>query len=544
MALHMGRRVPTPFLCAQTRPREEVLEDVSGLKQELQKLQRCKQPLRRRAGLENVAPEVSPAKLPSPGWQLNLSSPNKENEETQNTVAKRKLFEKEVSEEQTLVEALRNAPAGQRFAALCNLRKALAGLRPPIQGVLRAGGAEVLVSTLRSVPEGNAAAQTEAAWCLVQLASGSTAQTKQLVQVGVCKAALEVLQSSRMATSSELCGFLLQLLANVAGDVESSFRDGLLDADIVNILGRLFAEMPNFTWTDLERCDVLRSFTWLMATLCRGMPSPDLERVDCAFDFFAQVLQGTTDTEMLSSAIWGLCYLLEGAPEDTERTERALRMLSAGCEEEAPAPHPLLQQVVRCMRTPGDWRCPLPSAALRLAGLLVQLPSARFADALLEAGLLGALHSTLVDAYAPTQVRRDAAWTLANLAAGTLSQAERLAEQPGLVEALCDQQLGPEVVVESSWTILNLLQHGPQMFLRLGVHRVLSVLLHALQADADSSLKCSAMEQLELLMKELQTPEVRGLAGKLQALSQSPDDAILNKARFLLQNFFPAESSM
>eukprot|EP00434_Breviolum_minutum_P035058 symbB.v1.2.031031.t1/scaffold3559.1/size54086/3 len=131
-----------------------------------------------------------------------------------------------------LVEALRNAPAGQRFAALCNLRKALAGLRPPIQGVLRAGGAEVLVSTLRST-EGNAAAQTEAAWCLVQLASGSTAQTKQLVQVSVCKAALEVLQSSRMATSSELCGFLLQLLANVAGDVESSFRDGLLDADIV-----------------------------------------------------------------------------------------------------------------------------------------------------------------------------------------------------------------------------------------------------------------------------------------------------------------------
>jgi len=522
-----------------------VLEDVSGLKQELQKLQRCKQPLRRRAGIENVAPEVSPAKLPSPG-KLNLSSPNKENEETQNTVAKRKLFEKEVSEEHMLVEALRNAPSpGQRFAALCNLRKALAGLRPPIQGVLRAGAAEVLLSTLRST-EGNAAAPTEAAWCLVQLASGSTAQTKQLVQVGVCKAALEVLQSSRMATSSELCGFLLQLLANVAGDVDSSFRDGLLDADIVNILGRLFAEMPNFTWTDLERCDVLRSFTWLMATLCRGVsPSPDLERVDCAFDFFAQVLQGTTDTEMLSSAIWGLCYLLEGAPEDSERTERALRMLSAGCEEEAtPAPHPLLKQVVRCMRTPGDWRCPLPSAALRLAGLLVQLPEARFADTLLEAGLLGALHSTLVDAYAPTQVRRDAAWTLANLAAGTLSQAERLAEQPGLVEALCDFSVAPEVVVESSWTILNLLQHGPQMFLRLGVHRVLNVLLHALQVDADSSLKCSAMEQLELLMKELQTPEVRGLAGKLQALSQSPDDAILNKARYLLQNFFPAESSM
>lgn len=550
--MRAGRRVATPSLeLGRSTSREEVLEDLSSPQEQpiLTVKMRCKQPLGQRAGLENVAPEASqgPAKLPSPG-KLNLSSPNKENEEalnffqetSQNTFPKRKLMEKEVPEEQMLVEALRTAATGQSFAALCGLRKALARPRPAIQGVLRCGGAELLVATLRSTNL-SSAGKAEAAWCLVQLASGSSAQTKQLVQAGACAAALEVLQL-HSAESSQLCDFLLQLLANVGGDVDCSFRDGLLDSDIVNILGHLFAKMPDFTWTNLERCEVLRSFTWLMATLCRGTTAPKLEKVDCAFDFFAQVLHGTADAEMLSNALWGLCYLLE-AKEDTDRCLRAARMLSAGFDElsQAPEPHPLLQQVVHCLRSPGDWRCPLPSAALRLAGILVELSEPSFTDALLSAGLLGALHADLVDAYAPLQVRRDAAWVLANVAAGNLAQAQRLAEQPGLAEALCDQQT-KEVAQECSWAILNLLKHGPDMFTRLGIHRVLGVLLNALHSEAEASLQQAAMEQLELLMQQL-TPEASGLVAKLQVLSRSPDKAVLSKAQFLLRNFFPHGSA-
>eukprot|EP00435_Cladocopium_sp_Y103_P056726 s159_g19.t1 len=229
--------------------------------------------------------------------------------------------------------------------------------------------------------------------------------------------------------------------------------------------------------------------------------------------------------------------------EDTDRCLRAAHMLSAGFDElsQAPEPHPLLQQVVHCVRSPGDWRCPLPSAALRLAGILVELPEPSFTDALLAAGLLGALHADLVDAYAPLQVRRDAAWVLANVAAGNLSQAQRLAEQPGLAEALCDQQT-KEVAQECSWAILNLLKHGPDMFTRLGIHRVLGVLLNALHSEAEASLQQAAMEQLELLTQQL-TPEASGLVAKLQVLSRSPDKAVLSKAQFLLQNFFPHGSA-
>ena len=50
------------------------------------------------------------------------------------------------------------------------------------------------------------------------------------------------------------------------------------------------------------------------------------------------------------------------------------------------------------MRAKGDWRCPLPTAALHLASLLLD-----HIDSLLEVGLLKALHADLVDAHAPAE---------------------------------------------------------------------------------------------------------------------------------------------
>ena len=113
-----------------------------------------------------------------------------------------------------------------------------------------------------------------------------------------------------------------------------------------------------------------------------------------------QVLLGTSDAEMLGSAMWGLCHLLEVSEE--ERGARARRLLRSGFDE-APAPqkHPLLQQLLRCMRSQGDWRSPLPTAALHLATLL----TTEHLDALLQVGLLPALHADLVDAHAPTEAR-------------------------------------------------------------------------------------------------------------------------------------------
>jgi len=536
-----GRRVPTPS--AARKPETRQVYEVGGLSslqeenfQSAEYFQRAA-PLQSAPGAENVPP----------------LSAGKENKD-QALLGKRKLAEKETGYAADLVETLRHCEPGgsDQLFALTALRKVLTSRsNPPIQEVLNSGGEGILADVLSRRTGISALMKLEAAWSLVQLASGSSAQTKQLVEAGVAAAALEALTSPKLVESSELCERCLELLANVAGDSDSSLRDHLLESGIVNVLGGLFAQMPSYPWGDAARDAVLRCFTWLMSTLCRGTPPPELEQVDCAFDFFSQVVQGTADVEMLSSAIWGLCYLLEGATEDANGCARAERLLLAGFQpDEVPKPphaHPLLKQVVGCMRVAGDRRSPLPAAALRLTGQLVSLPQPALTDAAIAAGALKALHAQLVDTYAPAQLQRDAAWVLANIAAGTAEQAKRLSEAPGLMEALAERaerSSSPKVRRECAWAIMNLCKRSPEMLLRLDARTVLRTSIIALRGESDPALQLAVLDAVEMAVRRGRVPESSsslavlakeiGLADELLGLRKSQEIAVQEKAHSVL----------
>jgi len=331
----LGRRVATPSSHAREPPSSRC-EASLGLCQEhlLEEQARHLRPQQKRplgqriGGSENVLPidAKSPTKWSSPGKLLSTSN-NKENENDQ---VPRKAHEASPREEGTaLTEALRRSPLGHRLGALCKLRQALAStIQGPVEGVLRSGGAELLVSVLSST-DSTSACRVEAAWCLVQLSCGSSVQTKQVAQAGATRAAMGALQQASIAESSELCECCLQLLANVANDQDPSMRDHLLFDDIVEVLGQLFGEMPGFSWTELQRRDVLLSLTRLMVALCRGVSAPLLERVECSLEFFCQVLDGTVDREMLHLALQGLCNLLE-AYQDSDARTCVAALVSAG----------------------------------------------------------------------------------------------------------------------------------------------------------------------------------------------------------------------
>lgn len=328
----LGRRVATPSLHTREPPSNLCEASSLGLRllEETARHLRPqpKRPLGQRiGGSENVLriDAKSPSKWPS--CKLLATSNNKENENDQ---VARKAHEASPREEgAALTEALRRSPLGHRLGALCKLRQALAStIQGPVEGVLRSGGAELLVSVFSST-DSTSACRVEAAWCLVQLSCGSSAQTKQVAQAGATQATMGALQSASIAESSELCDCCLQLLANVANDQDPSMRDHLLFDDIVEVLGQLFGEMPGFSWTELQRRDVLLSLTRLLVALCRGVSAPLLERVECSLEFFCQVLEGTLDREMLRLALQGLCHLLE-AYQDSDARACAAALVSAG----------------------------------------------------------------------------------------------------------------------------------------------------------------------------------------------------------------------
>jgi len=295
---------------------------------------------------------------------------------------------------------------GQPLRALAELRRLLSSrARPPVQEVVDLGGVEILVARLR---DSSPAAQLEAAWALASVAGGGSAHAAAVLKAGAAEAAFGVLARPEVSERPDLCDQCLSLLGNLAGDRDLRLRDRLLEAEVIGHLGQLYQQIPGFPWDLHGRLQVLRSLTWLMSSLCHGLPAPPLEEVDCAFDYFAQVIMGTDDEPMLAEALWGLCYLLEGAKNEEEAGARALRLLSAGFgpEEpsELPVPHPVLAKAMSCARRTTDPESPVSKPALRLLTALASSPSKAAAAAAAAVGGQPALRELLGEERSPAKV--------------------------------------------------------------------------------------------------------------------------------------------
>mmetsp|Transcript_112227 Transcript_112227/g.198826 ORF Transcript_112227/g.198826 Transcript_112227/m.198826 type:complete len:650 (+) Transcript_112227:82-2031(+) len=449
---------------------------------------------------------------------------------------------------------------GNLLRALMELRQVLStATRPPIQSVIDLGG---LVPLVQLLADSSSAVQLEAAWALTNMASGSSTQTSTLVEAGVVQALFKALLSPTIAQRGDFCNQVLWALGNIAGDGDVGLRDHLLAAGVVEVLGQLFQQVPGFAWNMHERTEVLQTFTWLMSCLCAGRPAPPLEEVDCAFDFFSQVLTGTQDLRMLSEALWGLCYLLEGADEvqrlGDSRASRGARLLAAGFGdgEEPPRPpavHPVVAQVVRSLGSPAC-RSPATAPALRLIGGFVSSSNPDFADVVIAAGALKALHNLIVETKLPVQMRRDATWVLSNIAAGTRMQAQALLNEAGVWDALCrslEQGSSQEVRHESAWAIANLAKQGAALLSRVDSHEVLRLAVLALRADPDPALQRAVLDAAEaaiLYTAErtgsigclLATAERSGFVDELEDLQQSECESVYLKAVRVLDTWFEA----
>jgi len=378
-----------------------------------------------------------------------------------------------------LIERIGDARASpvESAKALTALRLLLCSEEQCAWEVISTGGLPVLVERLR---DSSAALQLEAAWVLGNIASGRRAEASAVMNAGVVEAVFDILASPVVADRPELCDHCLWVLANIAGDDDLHLRDWvLLEAGAIGHLGCLYRRIPAFPWSFHSRLQVLRSLTWLMSALCHGKPAPPLKEVDCLFDYFPQVVASTEDTQTLAEAAWGLCYLLEGAADDPAACSRAARMLSAGLPAggapQLPKQHPVLLKLVQCARAASGGQMTLSAApALRVLGALLSTSSDAVGDAVIAAGALGALSDILQNVRAPAQLRRDAAWALSNVAAGTPSQAQHL-DSAGAVAALSDVLEGGTprgLRIECAEALSNLAQRCPKALRRFDQQRL------------------------------------------------------------------------
>lgn len=215
------------------------------------------------------------------------------------------------------------------FAAVQSVRKMLSRERnPPIDDVIKANLVPSLVGFLTC--DEHSMLQFEAAWALTNIASGTSLQTRHVVEAGAIKPFIRLLSSSSSNVqeqsvwalgniAGDLClltqdlGVILPILVLILGD-GAELRDLVIDCGIIKpLLGLIRPDTPN---------TFLRNITWTLSNLCRNKnPAPSMQVLNELLPSLANLLY-SSDKEVLTDTCWALSYITDGPNEKIDAVIR------------------------------------------------------------------------------------------------------------------------------------------------------------------------------------------------------------------------------
>ncbi|OWM72417.1 hypothetical protein CDL15_Pgr018302 [Punica granatum] len=404
-------------------------------------------------------------------------------------------IEKRLESIPNMVQGVWSDDPALQLEATTGFRKLLSIERcPPIDEVIKAGVVPRFVEFLAR--NDSPQLQFEAAWALTNVASGTSDNTRVVIDYGAVPMFVQLLSSA----SDDVREQAVWALGNVAGD-SPNCRDLVLGyGALIPLLSQL---------NEHSKLSMLRNATWTLSNFCRGKPPAQFELVKPALPVLQKLIH-VNDEEVLTDACWALSYLSDG-PND-----KIQAVIEAG----------VCKRLVELLLHPSPT---VLIPALRTVGNIVTGDDAQ-TQAVIDSSIISPLVNLLQ--HAEFDIKKEAAWAISNATSGGSHEQIQFLVSEGCIKPLCDLLVCPDpkivtVCLEGLENILKVGEADKERGLNNGINSYAVVIdecdgldkIEHLQTHDNNEIYEKAVKILEAYWAEEEVDDVGVGDGNVQPLS-------------------------